>query len=127
MALTASVSLNPSSTITKDKVIQALVILSNSDTVNPITITNIVPQCAMAGDSIENDNPSSTRQICLLPLSPIVPVKVGLDNGTLSIQFPISFHAPSNTFTNYSVSALIYSADGQIVQATPATIAVTNP
>lgn len=127
MALTAAITLNPSSTITKDKVIQALVTISNDDTSNPVTISQIVPKTSMSGDSTDNGNQSSTIQECRLGPSPIVPIQVGMTAGVASFQFPVSFHAPSDKFTDCSVGALIYAADGQVVESTPASITVTNP
>lgn len=121
MALSATITLNPSSTISREKPVTALVTISNPDA-SPVQITEIVPKITIVGDSIYEDNIDAALAPCLLSTNPYVAAA-----GSSAYTFTISFHSPSNQFAAYKVSALIYSADGQVILATSANITVTNP
>ncbi len=46
-------------------------------------------------------------------------------SGTLQLTFPVVFNAGSGIGT-ISISALIYGADGELIEATPATITIVG-
>lgn len=121
MALSATITLNPSSTISREKPISVLVTVSNSG-LSPIQITEIVPKITIVGDSIFED----IQDVAVAPvqLSPNPWVAAGLST---NYTFQVSFHSPSNQFAAYSIGALVYGSDGQLISATPASITVTNP
>ncbi len=121
MALTAVVTLNPSSTVSREKPITALVTVSNSGA-SPIQITEIVPKFKIVGASIDEDLEDTAVAPVQLSPNPYVPA-----GGSTNYTFVVSFHSPSNQFAAYSVGALVYGNDGQLIAATPASITVTNP
>lgn len=122
MALTATISLNPASSVSREKPITALVTVSNSGA-SPVLVTEIVPKFTIVGDSINEDAVDAAVGMVNVSSTPVVPA-----GGSTSYTFVFAFHSPSNQFAAYSVSALIYGSDGSIIApASPATITVTNP
>lgn len=121
MALSAVITLNPSSTISREKPISVLVAVSNSGT-SPVQITEIVPKFSMVGSLTTRDLEDVAFRNPLLQANPWVPA-----GGTTNFTFQCSFHSPSNQFAINQIGALIYGSDGELVAATPASITVTNP
>lgn len=121
MALTATITLNPSSIISREKPIAVLVTVSNSGS-SPLQVTEIVPKFEIAGDSIFKDIVDAAFGPVQLSQNPWVAA-----GGSSSYTFLASFHSPSNQFAQYTIGALVYGSDGSLISATPASITVTNP
>lgn len=121
MALSATTTLNPSSTVSREKPISVLIAVSNSGA-SPIQVTEIVPKFTIVGDSINKDSVDAASSNPLLSANPWIPA-----GGSTNFTFQCSFHAPSNQFAAYQIGALVYGSDGQLISASTASITVTNP
>lgn len=121
MALSAVTTLNPNTTVSIGKPVTLLITVSNSGA-SPIQITEIVPKFSIAGDSIYHDPQDVTPSVVNLNANPWVAA-----GGSTDYTTEICFQSPSNQFSAYIVSALVYGSDGQLIQSSAVTITVTRP
>lgn len=119
--LSAVITLNPSSTVSHGKPVNCLIAVSNSGTA-PIQITEIVPKVTIVGDGIYHDIIDTAAATVNLKANPYVAA-----GGSTNYTVSLTFQSPSNQFAAFSVSALVYGSDGQLIVATPASITVTSP
>lgn len=118
MALSGSISLNPSAVVVAQKC-QATLTISNSAS-SELFLSNLVPHCFSTPEPSVQAPVAAQLGLPFIP--PNSPVPAG---GSIKINFPVVFQAGSGLGT-ISVGCLMYSADGQVVDATPATIVVTG-
>jgi len=119
MALSAVVTLPYSSLPVGAPAIQALITVSSSNTTETL-ITQVVPQAWSTPEQIVQSPVSVELGQCYVPVnSPVQP------SGTLALTFPVVFNAGSGLGT-ISVSAMIYGSDGELIEATPATITIVG-
>jgi hypothetical protein len=119
MALTAVVTLPTSSLPVGAPAIQALVTISSSNATETL-IPQVVPQAWSTPEPSVQSPVSVQLGQCNIPAnSPVQP------SGTLKLTFPVIFNAGSGLGT-ISISALVYGADGELIEATPATITIVG-
>lgn len=128
MAITATVALS-SATAKAEQSVAATVTISNSGAATVYAL-NIVPTAPINGTT------PATTSVALgaPPLGPGTTTAITA-SGTLAVTFPVLAHAPTTNTTNpavpsslvYSIGATVYTSDGAITVATPATLTVTNP
>jgi hypothetical protein len=119
MALSAVVTLPYSTLPVGAPAIQALITVSNSGAAE-VLIPQVVPQAWSTPEQVVQSPVSVQLGQCYIP--PFSPVEPG---GTLSLTFPVVFNAGSGLGT-ISISALVYGADGELIEATPATITIVG-
>lgn len=120
MAMTASITLNPSSA-TVGKPVSAILTISNSGAA-AVNVINISPLVYPTSGSPATSTASAVS-VGDLPLGPNTIISVPA-SGSLSFTFVCSFFAPSGSST-YSVGANCYTSDGASFVPTPATISIT--
>lgn len=119
MAITATVTLNPSGPVPIATEIQALVTISNSGS-SEVFITNAVPSATSTTNPQDAASfAQNTGKVAIPALSPVSP------GGTLKLTFPVVFNSGTGLSTN-TVGCLIYGSDGSLTQATPATISIVG-
>lgn len=130
MAMTATIALSNSTTVT-GRPVTAILTITNSGT-PPVTVNSINPYVQPTSQSAYESN-----QGIALPsinFGPSSNSTVNGSNGTLIITWPIVFHGPSTmTATNqylntgtgtFDVGATIYSSDGSVFKPTVTTVTV---
>lgn len=123
MALTATLTLDRSST-TRNQKVRAVVVVSNSDVTNARMISNIVPQVQSSFNPVPNGSSVAVGQ-CLSNQS-IPP------SSSATFVFDTMFHTanPKGNYDSppsqhtYNVGCLIYGDDGSIVSPTVGTVTV---
>lgn len=119
MALTAVVTLPASSLPAGGPEIQALVTISSSNATETL-ISNAIPSLFSTS---EPEPRSSFRQnlgqVYIPANSPVPP------SGSLSLTFSVVFNSGSGLGT-FSVGCQIYGADGEVIEAIPATITIVG-
>jgi|ERR1700677_1981965 len=119
MALSAVVTLPYSSLPVGAPEIQALITVSNSGSAE-VFIPQVVPQAWSTPEQIVQSPLSIQLGQCYIPsFSPVSP------GGILQLTFPVAFNAGSGLGT-ISISALVYGSDGELIEATPATITIVG-
>lgn len=133
MAMTASLSMNPTTVVTEGNVSGALTV-SNS-AASAVQITNIVPFAYPSGASASNIN--SGVSVGPVNIGPNVNLTVPA-SGSLIIPLSFNFHAPqcgslngtvtggTTQQTSYKVGATCYSNDGSVFVPTEQTVTVNN-
>jgi hypothetical protein len=119
MAISAVVTLPSSSLPVGSPDIQALLTISNSGS-SEIFITQVVPQAWSTPEQIVQSPVSIQLGQCLIPAFRPVPA-----GGSLPLTFSVCFNAGSGLGT-ISISALVYGADGELIEATPGTITIVG-
>lgn len=120
--MTASISLNPSSSVVIGQKVNARLVISNSDTINAVTLLTVTPLAYPTSGS--PTTPGSTA--CALGPVPLTANQPNMINAasSLSIPFTVTFFDPSNG--TYSVTAYINTSDGSSFAPTPATISIAQ-
>ena len=119
MALTAVVTLPYSTLPVGAPEIQALLTISSSNATETL-ITQVVPQAWSTPEpSVQSPVSVQLGQCYIPPFSPVQP------SGTRNLTFPVVFNAGSGLGT-ISISALVYGSDGELIEATPATITIVG-
>lgn len=119
MALTAVVTLPASSLPVSAQSIQALVTISSSNATETL-LTNIVPTMFSTSEPEPRASfKQNIGQVFIPANSPVPP------SGTLSLTFPVVFDSGSGT-TTFSIGCRVYGADGELIEATPATITIVG-
>lgn len=129
MAITAAITLS-SATAKAEQAVAATCTVTNSGGA-AVNVLNIVPKAPINGTTQQ----ATSVALGLPPLGPGVTTSVAGSSGTLAVTFPVMGHAPTTNNTNpatpaslvYSIGATVYTSDGAITDATPATLTVTNP
>lgn len=129
MAISAAITLS-SATAMAEQAVAATCTVTNSGGA-AVYVLDIVPTAPINGTT------PATTSVALgkPPLGPGVTTSVAGSNGTLAVTWPVMGHAPTTNTTNpavpsslvYSIGATVYTSDGAITVATPATLTVTNP
>lgn len=127
MAMSATISLNPGTTLVTEQKSTVILTISNS-TSTPINVTAVVPYVLSTGGvkSVINTG-VSVGPVSFGPNSN----QVVTSSASLVVTFPITFHAPSSgvlstTVETYDVGATCYSDDGSVFAPTVTTVTVNN-
>lgn len=126
MAMTATISTNPSSTAVTEQTVTAILVISNSGTV-PVTVTSVQPTVQLTSSSAPTIN--SGVSIGVINTGPNSNLTVPA-SGSLTITWPLSIHGPSTTYATqsgsntYSIGATVYSNDGSVFAPTASTLTV---
>lgn len=119
MALTAVVTLPASSLPLGAQAIQALVTVSSSNSTETL-LTNAIPEVYSTSEPEPRSSfKQNAGQIFIPANSPVPP------GGTLALTFPVVFDSGSGLGT-YSIGCQVYGADGELIEATPATITIVG-
>jgi len=129
MAITAAITLS-SATCKAEQSVAVTCTVSNSGGA-AVSVLNIVPTAPINGTTAE----VTTIAKGYPPLGPSQTVSVAA-SGSTGFTFPVVPHAPTGNGSStpaepsslvYSIGATVYTSDGAITVATPATLTVTNP
>lgn len=129
MAITAAITLS-SATCVAEQSVAVTCTVSNSGGAS-VNVLNIVPTAPVNGTTPETTSIAKGYP----PLGPGMTVSVAA-SGSTGFTFPVVPHAPTGDGTStpaepasivYSIGATVYTSDGAVTVATPATLTVTNP
>jgi hypothetical protein len=119
MSLSAVVTLPASSLPVGGPEIQALLTISSTNATETL-IPQVVPQAWSSPEPSVQSPVSVQLGRCIIPMNSPVPA-----GGSLTLTFPVAFNSGSGLGT-ISISALVYGADGELIEATPATITIVG-
>lgn len=130
MAITAVIALS-SATALAEQAVAVTCTVTNSGA-GSVNVLSIIPTAPINGLTPATTAVSQGAP----PLGPGMTTAVAGSNGTLALTWQAVAHAPT-TNTNqsiaeptslvYSMGATVYTSDGSVTVATPATLTVTNP
>lgn len=133
MAMTATIALTPTSNVFVGQKIVATVVISNSGG-SDVTVSSFEPYYFLTPNSTvftQTEPIARGKGILAYAQTKTVPA-----SGTLNVNFPIVFNAPSGDLslsgasvvpsTTWSVGCTIVSSDGSVFKPTAATVTV-NP
>jgi hypothetical protein len=129
MALTAAITLS-SATCVAEQSVACTCTVSNSGAA-AVTVLSITPTAPINGTTQETTSIAKGQP----PTGPGMTVSVAA-SGSTAFTWPMVPHAPTTDGTStpaepaslvYSIGATVYTSDGAVTVATPATVTVTNP
>lgn len=126
MAMSATISVNPSTVVT-GQLVNAILTLTNTAT-NFVNVIAVIPNALPVSGGVGDYNSGVALGVVNV-MGPNVSLAVPGSSGTLTITFPINFHAPSTGYLSsgtatWQVGALIYTSDGSVFSPTAAAVTV---
>lgn len=127
MAVTATIALNPGTTLVTEQQSTVVLTISNSGD-SAVHMVNVAPYALSTGgvNSVINTGVSFGKPNFGPNANLTVPA-----GGTLVMTFPVTFHAPSSGVLSdvaetYDVGCTCYSDDGTVMIPTATTVTVNN-